>query len=248
LSSCIAPLLVAGLAFAQPQPPTLLIAAAADLASVETPLLQAFTRSSGIPARFVLGASGMLARQIEQGAPYDVFLSANESFVTELARAGKLAPDSVTVYASGRLGLWSKSGDVKALADLRKPAVLHVAMANPAHAPYGLAAKQALENQGLWKELERRVVYGENVRQALQFAESGNADAVLTAWTLLFDRGGILLPDAWHAPIRQACGMAQATRNPETARKFLRFLTSPEGRRILESRGLFPPSSQARHN
>jgi molybdate transport system substrate-binding protein len=98
-----------------------------------------------------------------------------------------------------------------------------------------------LEKQGLWKEIERKVVYGENVRQALQYAETGNADAVLTAWTLLKDRGGILIPAVWHSPIRQAGGVVKASRNAEAARRFLAYLTGPEGGKILRSYGLMPP-------
>jgi len=222
--------------FSAPQP-ELLVAAAADL----TPLEQPLARATGLRVRFVLGASGMLARQIEYGAPYDVFLSANERFVRDLTSSGHLLPDSVTVYAEGRLGLWSKSGAFKSLAELKDPRVKHIAMANPVHAPYGAAAKQALERQGLWQELQPRIVYGENVRQALELAESGNADAVITAWSLVKDKSAILLPASLHAPIRQAGGIVAASGHPAEARRFLAFLTSPEGRKLLEAHGLFPP-------
>jgi molybdate transport system substrate-binding protein len=219
----------------------LLVAAAADLAAVQEPLARGFERITGEKLRFTLGASGMLTQQIEQGAPYDVFLSANEAFVSDLARSGRLERDSVRVYAYGRLGLWSKNGSVKTLADLRNPRVLHLAIANPAHAPYGVAAREMLEGLGLWKELQPKVVYGENVRQALQFAESGNADAVITAWSLLFDRGGILLPDSSHALIKQAGGVIAGRPYTAAARRFLDYLASPEGRRILTTHGFGVP-------
>ena len=240
MSTCTIVLILAafGAAFwAEAAGPELLVAAAADLAGVKEPLAQAFERATGLKVRFTLGASGMLARQIEQGAPYDVFLSANEGFVTELAKAGRLAPDSVRVYAYGRLGLWSRDGSVKSPEDLKSARVLHVAIANPAHAPYGAAAREFLERQGLWKALEPKLVFGENVRQALQYAESGNADAVITAWSLLYDRGGVLLPDTGHAPIRQAGGVVTGRPNEPAARKFLDFLSGAEGRRVLEGRG-----------
>lgn len=227
---------------AQSPPPELLVAAATDLSAVQVPLTQAFERATGVRVRFVLGASGMLTRQIEQGAPYDVFLSANEKFVSDLAASGRLVQDSVQIYTLGRLALWSKDGSIRRLADLRSPRILHVAIANPAHAPYGAAARQALESQGLWKELQSRIVYGENVRQALQYAESGNAEAVITAWSLLFNRGGILLADNLHSPIRQSCGIVASTRHPAAARRLLEFLTGEPGRKILESNGLFPPA------
>jgi molybdate transport system substrate-binding protein len=240
LSTSIAALTL-GIAVATAAGPELLIAAAADLSGVQEPLARGFERATGQKARFTLGASGMLTRQIEQGAPYDVFLSANEAFVADLVKSGRLAPDSVRVYAYGRLGLWSKDGAVKTLADLRNPRVLHLAMANPAHAPYGVAAREMFERLGLWKELEPKVVYGENVRQALEYAESGNADAVITAWSLLFDRGGVLLPDSNHAQIRQAGGVVAGRPHAAAARRFLDYLASPEGRRILTTHGFSVP-------
>ena len=183
----------------------------------------------------------MLARQIEQGAPYDVFLSANERFVTDLAKSGRLAPDSVRVYAYGRLGLWSRDGAVTRLEQLRDRRVVHLAIANPASAPYGAAARQVLEGTGLWKAVESKVVYGENVRQALQFAESGNADAVITAWSLVFERGGVLLPDGGHSPIRQAGAVVAGRPDEAVARRFLDLLGSEEGRRILGAHGFGLP-------
>lgn len=188
--------------------------------------------------KFVLGSSGLLARQIAQGAPYDVFLSANEKFVRDLAEAGRLAPGTVRVYALGRLGLWSGGGGIRRLGDLRQAGVLHIAIPNPTHAPYGLAAVEALKNEGIWKDVEGKAAYGENVRQALQFAESGNADAVLTAWSLLKGRpGAVLIPDDRHAPIRQGCGVVAGTAHGAEARRFLEFLGGREARGILESYG-----------
>jgi molybdate transport system substrate-binding protein len=219
----------------------LIVAAAADLAGIEKPVTELFEKTAGRQVKFVLGASGLLARQIEQGAPYDVFLSANERFVADLAASGHLVPGSVRVYALGRLGLWSRDGSVTRIEQLRDRRVIHLAMANPAHAPYGAAARQLLENAGLWAAVEPKVVYGENVRQALQFAESGNADAVITAWSLLFDRGGILLAASGHAPIRQAAGVVAGRPNEAAARRFLVLLRSEEGRKILVAHGLGLP-------
>ncbi len=216
----------------------LLVAAAADLTDLEQPVTQAFLKATGRRARFVLGASGMLTRQIEQGAPYDVFLSANERFVSDLAKSGHLLPDSVRVYAYGRLGLWSRDGTVTSLDQLRESRIVHLAIANPANAPYGAAAQELLEHEGLWPAVKAKVVYGENVRQALQFAESGNADAVITAWSLLLNRGGISLSDSAHSPIRQAGGIVAGRPYQADARRFLDFLAGPEGRQILTAHGL----------
>ncbi len=236
LSTCLAAALVLpGPAF--PQSKTLLVAAAADLAPVERPLSQAFERSTGTRVRFVFGASGMLSRQIEQGAPYDVYLSANEKFVADLAGSGRLLADTVRVYAHGRLGLWSKSKTFSGLDQLRDKSLRHIAIANPVHAPYGASARKALENQGLWTELQPRIVYGENVRQALQYAQSGNADAVITAWSLVFDRGALLLPETLHSPIRQSGGVVASTKQVPAARAFMEFLSGKQAQAILEAHG-----------
>jgi molybdate transport system substrate-binding protein len=228
------------------QPAEILVAAAADLARIQPHISASFAKTTRCQARFSLGASGMLARQIANGAPFDVYLSANEKFTRDLEAAGKLAPGSVRVYAQGRLALWSRSERIRTLQDLLAPEVRHVAIANPLHAPYGVAAQQALKNQGLWEKLAGKIVYGENVQQALNFAETGNADAVLTAWSLVFDRGGILIPAAWHAPIRQVGAVVKSTRHPEAALAFLDFLTGPEGRQLLGRFGFEPPQKETR--
>lgn len=219
----------------------LLVAAASDLASAEQALRHESLTQTGQRVRFVFQSSGMLARQIQHGAPYDVYLSANRQYVDELAASGDLLRQTIRVYATGRLGLWSESGDLKRLEDLRRPRVRNIAIANPAYAPYGVAAKEALEHQGLWAELQPKIVLAENVRQTFQYGVSGNADAVITSWTLIFDQGGHLLPADWHQPIRQAGGVLRSSSQPAAARAFLDFLTSPAGLSVLERHGLFPP-------
>ncbi len=184
----------------------------------------------------------MLARQIENGAPFDVFLSANESFVQSLAQSGHLLSGSITPYATGRLGLWSAAGNIKSIKDLTSSSVRHIAIPNPRHAPYGAAAEQALRKLGLWDSLSGRLVLGENVRQAFEFARSGNADAVITSWTMVFDKGGILLPDTDHPPIRQSGGIVRGTGHEQQARALLQYLASPAGRQLLARFGLFPPA------
>jgi molybdate transport system substrate-binding protein len=224
------------LALAPAQAADLIIAAASDLAPLTDSLEHGFTAAH---VKFTLASSGSLARQIENGAPFDVFLSANDQYVNDLAKSGHVDPATVIIYATGRLALWSRDGSVKSLEDLKKPEVKHLSIPNPEHAPYGVAARQALENRKLWDQVQPKIVYGENVRQALQFAESGNADAVITSWTLLKGRG-ILLPDSWHAPIRQAGAVVKSSAQPSVAQAFLKFLAGPEGKKILESAGLAP--------
>lgn len=219
----------------------LLIGAASDLSPLEKVLRQNYEAKSHVRLRFSFGSSGMLARQVRSGAPYDVYLSANEQFVKDLAKDGLLRPDTVRAYATGRLGLWSASGRVRSIQELAGRTVRHIAIPNPQHAPYGVAAEQLLRASGLWEQVRGKLVLAENVRQAFEYARTGNADAVLTSWTLLFDKGGILLPDSQHAPIRQAGGVVTASRNERAARAFLEFLGGAEGRALLARFGLYPP-------
>ena len=217
------------------------MAAAADLTPLHDDLRQAMERTTGLSVRFTFGGSGILARQIENGAPYDVYLSANEAFVKELENRGKLVAGSAAVYGYGRLGLWSKSGRIKSLNDLVTQRITHLALPNPVHAPYGAAAREMLRSLGLWRALESRTVYGENVEQALQFAESGNADACITAWSLVWSKGAVLLADSFHPPIRQVGAVVAASAKREAAARVLGFLTSAAGRGLLVRYGFSVP-------
>jgi molybdate transport system substrate-binding protein len=225
---------------------TLTVAAAADLASAEQQLTDSFHQT--YPAdrvRFVFAASGALAQQIGNGAPYDVFLSANEAFVDQLAAGSKILPDTVQVYALGQLGLLFRDPKLRSLRDLTADSVRFVALANPKLAPYGAAAQQSLEHESLWTTLRAKLVYGENVRQTLQLFESGNADAVLTAFSLISDRAGAaIVPENIHQPIRQKAGVVAASGNVQLSRSFLAFLQSPAGARILMVHGLKPMSKR----
>ena len=225
----------------------LLVAAAADLAPLEAPLTRGYIASGGGPLRFVFGSSGMLARQIENGAPYDVFLCANEQIVQDLAAHKHLIPASVTAYATGRLGLWAPHGTPASLAALLDSKIRLIAIANPQHAPYGAAARALLEHAGLWTRLQAKILLAENVRQAYEYAHTGNADAVITSWTLVRGESGAkLLPDAGYPPIRQSGGVVTGAQRQPQASAFLRFLLSPAGQKILQAGGLFAPIAPAR--
>jgi molybdate transport system substrate-binding protein len=205
---------------------------------LENQLVKSFSDTT---VTFTFGASGSLAEQIRHGAPYDVYLSANEQFVRQLADSGKLLRDTVQIYAYGRIALWSRRAQIRTIGDLKRPEVKFVAIANPTHAPYGAAAKAALQNQGLWGELESRIVYGENVEQTFQYAETGSADAAITAWSLVLHKGGILLPEAWHPRIAQSGGVVTGSRNQAAARKFMAFLGGKEGKAVLRQFGFDCP-------
>jgi len=218
----------------------LTVAAAADLSSLAPELTAEFQKKTEIHLTITLGASGILEQQIAHGAPYDVFLSANEQYIRDLAADGQIVPASVRVYAFGRLGLWSADGRFRDVSELTGPALKHLAIPNPEHAPYGVAARDFLRRKGLWDALQSRIVYGENVRQTLQYAETGNADAVITAWSLLvLKKAAVELP-ADHAPITQAVGIVSASKQQEAAGKLIQFLLGPEGAKLLRDHGLMP--------
>ena len=228
------------------------VAAASDLKFALDEIARTWSASTGKSVRLTYGSSGNFRRQIAEGAPFELFLSADESYVLALARDGRLE-DEGTLYAVGRLVLFAPTGSpvdpdrgLAGLAQLaREGRVGKVAIANPAHAPYGRAAREALESAGAWKALEGRLVLGENVSQAAQFAASGNAAAGLFAWSLTFtpavsDRGRFaLVPESAHAPLRQRMALVKGA--GEEARAFYRYLQGPAARGIFSRYGFTLP-------
>src|SRR6185312_9134583 len=227
------------------------VAAASDLAASFKEVGDAFTKATGQPVTFSFAATGLLAKQIAEGAPYDVFAAANVSFVDDVVKSGVCFGDSEAKYATGHIAMWSKTdaGFAPAtLADLTRPEVVHVSIANPDHAPYGKAAKQALEKAGVWSAIEKKIVYGENVQQTLQFAQSGNAEVAIVAQSLASQSGGHATPidPALHAPIDQAIVVCKgapesAGKMQPAARRFAAFVTSDQGRAILKRYGFGEP-------
>src|SRR5690606_313609 len=192
------------------------VAAAASIQYALEEIAAAYERDTGAKVRLVFGSSGNLSRQIVQGAPFHLFMSADEHFVYDLRKRGA-AVDEGVVYAVGRVALFVPKGSAieadAQLADLARAIddgrLRKFAMANPEHAPYGVAAQEVLEHKGLWTELRGRTVMGESISQAAQYVASGSAQAGLIALSLAtqpnFRRAGsyVLLPEAWHTPLRQ---------------------------------------------
>jgi molybdate transport system substrate-binding protein len=204
-----------------------------------------YQQETGTPVTFNFAASGQLAQQIDQGAPVDLFVAANVGYVQDLAARGRVLPDSVQVYARGRLTLWTRSDSalaIKTVQDLREPEIRRVSMANPEHAPYGVAARQALQNAEVWEVLQPKLVLGENVRQALQYAEAGDVDVALVPLALSITSEGQwhLVPEELHAPIDQALGVVADSRHQASARDFAAFITGSQGRAILRKYGFAP--------
>jgi molybdate transport system substrate-binding protein len=224
-------------------PAPLRVAAASDLQSAMPALIKRFEQNTGIKTTFTPGASGQLAEQIKNGAPFDIFLAANESFVRDLAGQGLIKPDSVYPYARGSLVLavyQEQAGQIRSLEDLAKPAVKRIALAQPATAPYGKAGKQALERAGMWKRLEPKIVLAESVRQALMYVQKGDAEAALIGRAIarVPEIRVVEIDAQLYDPIIQALGVVAATSRPAEAESFARFVLGDEGQSILTDFGL----------
>jgi molybdate transport system substrate-binding protein len=225
------------------------IAAAADLALAFKELGAVYEKQTGQKSIFTFGSTGLLAKQIEEGAPYDLFAAANVSFADDVIAAGACHKDSRALYARGRIVVWTQKGSAppKSVAELADKRFVKVAVANPEHAPYGRAAVQALGAAGVLGVLKPRLVYGENVQQAFQFARSGNTEAAIVALSLAVVSDGeyLLVDDKLHAPIDQAlvaCGKDPA--RVEAARGFAAFVNSTEGRAVMKRYGFLLPGER----
>jgi molybdate transport system substrate-binding protein len=239
-------LLAGARAFASPSP--LKVAAAADLALAFKDVGAAYEKKTGEKVIFSFGSTGLLEKQIVEGAPFDVFAAANVSFAEDAIKAGACNADSKSLYARGRIVIWWRKDSTvkppKSVADLAEPRFVKVAIANPAHAPYGQAAEQAMEKAGVLAAVKPKLVFGENVQQTLQFAQSGNAEAAVVALSLAVINDGdyLLVDDGLHKPIDQAlviCG--KDAERGKRARGFTAFVNSPEGRSIMKKYGFLLP-------
>jgi len=229
------------------------VAAAADLNFALNELAQKFQTSSGTRVTLSFGASGNLFSQIQAGAPFDIFFSADEEYPRKLVSAGALDADSVRIYAVGHLVLWVPNSvplDPNSLQMplLARPEIARIAIANPQHAPYGRAAMAALEHYGLKDKLSGKLVFGESVSQAAQFVQSGNAQAGLIALSLARSPAMVNAGKYWEIPqdaypeLRQAVGITSRSSNKKAAQTFLDFVSSTEGAATLRKYGLTPPT------
>jgi len=239
-------LAVARAAEAQPAATTLVVYAAADLDTAFREIKPLFEKATGARLTLVMGSTGNLAKQIEHGAPADVFFAANESFVDDLRAAGAIIPQTRALYAQGRIVLAvPKKSAVAAreLTDLLKPAVRRVAIANPAHAPYGRAAQEALERAGVWDKVKPKLVYGESIRHALQFVETGAVEAGIVALSIA-DAPGITyapIDPALHAPLNQVAAVVKRSPHPDLGAAFIQFVNGAEGRLVMKRYGFLLP-------
>ena len=232
-----------------PAAASLMVFAASDLGPAFGQIVPQFERKTRTDVTLVLGSTGMLAQQIRNGAPADVFFAANESFITDLASENLTLRQTHAIYARGRIATVTlRSGGVRIndLKDLADSRIRRIAIANPQHAPYGLAAKQAIEAAGLWQSLEPKLVFGENVQQAAQFVRSGSAEAGIVARSVAdtSDLHWKLVDGRLHAPLDQMAAVLFRTKQPGASMSFIEFVNGTQGRFVMRQFGFLLPDEQ----
>jgi molybdate transport system substrate-binding protein len=229
------------------------IAAAADLKFAMDEIVSAYKKAnSADEIDVVYGSSGKFQTQIQQGAPYDLYFSADISFPRELAKSG-FAASEVKPYAVGRIVLWSTSMDASkmTLDSLADPKITRIAIANPQHAPYGKRAEEALRASGLWEKVEPRLVYGENIAHTAQYVQTGNAQVGVIALSLavnpeLSGKGGYyLIPDKLHAPLEQGFIITRRAEGNSLAKRFAGYMGGKPARAVMTKYGFVLPGEGA---
>jgi len=235
----------------QPSPPTeVIVAAAADLKFAMDSLVALFsTHNPTVTVKVVYGSSGNFFQQIGNGAPFDLFFSADISYPRQLLEQGKALP-VIHAYGTGQLVLWSKTIDpaIDKMNTLLNPSVKKIAIANPAHAPYGQRAEESLRHYELYDKIKDKLVMGENIAQTAQYAQSGAADVGIIALSLalspvLQQSGGKywLIPAEAHQPLEQGFVLLPHAKDNKGAYRFVVFFNTPEAHAILKTFGFSQP-------
>lgn len=252
-STILKVLVIVGLTSSPASAEKLTIAAAADLKYAMDEIVANFKKSRpGNDVDVVYGSSGKFHTQIQQGAPYDLFFSADIVYPRELVKQGLAASDAKP-YAFGRIVLWSSSMDATkmTLPSLAEPKITKIAIANPKHAPYGKRAEEALRAAGLWEKLQTKLVYGENIAQTAQYVQSGNVQVGIIALSLalnsgLANSGGYyLIPDTLHNPLEQGYIITKRGAGKQLTRQFSDYIGSKQGRGVMIKYGFVLPGEQA---
>lgn len=245
-------LVIVGLTSSPAYAEKITIAAAADLKFAMDEIVTAFNRShTGNEVQIVYGSSGKFHTQIQQGGPYDLYFSADIAYPRELAKQG-LAASDVKSYGVGRIVLWSSEMDAAkmTLASLADPKIHRIAIANPKHAPYGKRAEEALRAAGLWDKLQSKLVFGENISQAAQYVQSGNAEVGIIALALvlnpeLLKKGGYyLVPENLHHPLEQGFIVTRRGAGKPLARQFAEYMGSKPVRGVMTKYGFALPGEK----
>ena len=228
------------------------IAAASNLNFAFREIATEYEKASGNQVRLTFGSSGNFYAQIQNGAPFDLFFSADIEYPQKLEEVGLTVPGSLDQYAIGRIVLWtgheSRIDVTKGMEALREPTVKKVAIANPKHAPYGRAAVAAMEYFKVYDQVKDKLILGENISQAAQFIESGACDAGIIALSLALapamKAAGQYweIPAAAHSPLEQGAVILKQSKNPEAARQFLEFMKGPQGQEIMKRYGFTLPA------
>lgn len=230
----------------------LTVAAAADLSSVLQDIANRYQKKTGVQLKLSFGASGALTQQIENGAPFDIFFSADMDYPRHLITAGQADDGSLYEYAVGKLVVWVPANspldlDRDGMKALLGSSVKKISIANPEHAPYGRAAVAALKHAGLYDRLSDRVVLGENVGQAAQFVESGNAQAGFIALAhavapSMQGKGKYwIVPPQDYPPLAQGVVVVSHSQRKKEAAEFLAYIKTPEIKAVLERYGFQVP-------
>jgi molybdate transport system substrate-binding protein len=229
------------------------VAAAADLHSAMEEIAAQFQRQNAAKIKVVYGSSGNFYQQIQNGAPFDLFFSANTEYPKKLEAAGLTTSGTYLEYARGKIVVLipaASTFDLKqGLTILLDPAVKKVAIADPAHAPYGLAAAAALKSQHIYEQVAPKLVTGENISQAASYVLSGGADAGIVAMSLAVLPSSqskarfVAIPENEYPPITQACVVLKSSKQQELAREFESFVKSADAGKILQRYGFEVPDS-----
>ncbi|MBH0201135.1 MAG: molybdate ABC transporter substrate-binding protein [Nitrospira sp.] len=227
------------------------IAAASDLNFTFKELIPEYETASGDRVKLTLGSSGNFFAQIQHGAPFDLYFSADIAYPKKLEESGLTVLGSLYRYAIGRIVLWARHDSpidvTQGLAALRQPSAKKIAIANPKHAPYGRAAVAAMEHGGVYADISDRLVLGENVSQAAQFVESGAADIGIIALSLalapaMSTKGTYWeIPAETHPPLEQGAVIIKASKRADSAKRFLEFVQSRHGQTIMTRYGFATP-------
>ena len=231
------------------------VAAAADLTFAFKEVTARFQKDTGNTVKLSFGSSGNIFSQIQNGAPYDMFFSADVNFPSKLEAADMTEPGTLYEYATGKIVIWVQSQSAldlnQGLKVLLNPSIHKIAIANPQHAPYGAAAVAAMRKEGIYDQIANKLVLGENISQTAQFVESGNADIGIVALSLALapamKNSGryVEIPPADYPPIIQATVILKSAPNKEIAKRFLAFLKEPATVALMGQYGFVPPNGVA---
>jgi molybdate transport system substrate-binding protein len=234
----------------QQRPITLTVSAAANLNVVFPEIGKLWEQETGNRVVFNLGSTARLAQQIAQGVAVDLFAAANKMAVEDLDRKGLIMSETKTVYGLGTIGLWQRQDSaitITELKDLLKPEIKRIAIANPTSAPYGVAAREALQSSGIWQELQPKMILGENITQTQQYVETGNVDIAIVALSNTINKSGrwTAIDGKLHQPLEQMLAIPKNAPHPEAAKQFANFINAEKGRNLMRKYGFVLPLVRA---